>query len=86
MFTEAALLRMSRLLFAAERLCNVMRMSRLLFVGSYLQFRDPSANQNDEKNNMNDNRKYKIIDEPEGDTISVCVIMVNYQLNIRTVM
>jgi hypothetical protein len=44
MFTEAALLRMSRLLFAAKRLCNQMRMSRLLFVGSYLQFLRPIKN------------------------------------------
>jgi hypothetical protein len=41
MFTEAALLRMSRLLFAAKRLCNAMCMGRLLFVGSYLQFLRP---------------------------------------------
>jgi hypothetical protein len=39
--SEAALLRMRRLLFAVKRLCNVMRMSRLLFVGSYLQFLRP---------------------------------------------
>jgi hypothetical protein len=49
MFTEAALLHMSRLLFAAKRNAHEQTIIfRQLFAV-------PSANQNDGKNNMNDN-------------------------------